>query len=309
MKYSFLICLIIIGSCQPAEYQGKPDDDWLQMYAQQSPRTDPADHTFLLDPLPHSLDSLCRLIKCQLIHPLEARQMDLSLEELTGDGDVPTVRDVLEHLFELDNDGIHLGRDIPDRLVVACYHHAMLLASILRHQGVPVRMRAGFSKIYEKEYGIRFGHVICEVWDHQSEKWILVDPDREIVNLPYRDFDFACEAWRNVKDNRTEDAIYTSSVSDGVKGIINLMILDAALIIKDEKLYWDLPELIVGANEINHIDELDDLTIQTLIDLAECCESPDIHINDIAEIYQQTESFKPSGLDYDSYFKLIMSRE
>lgn len=53
-----------------------------------------------------------------------------------------------------------------DRLFVAWCHHGLLLASILRHQGKSVRLRAGFARYYEEHVAVRFSHVVCEVWNN-----------------------------------------------------------------------------------------------------------------------------------------------
>jgi len=307
MKYFILIVSIIIGSCQSKGPQERPSDDWLTKYSRQSFRTDPGGYAALYNGLPQSLDSLCELIKCQLIHPLEARQMNLQIEGMSQDGITPTVKDILEKLISLDSAGLIYNRKTSDRLVVACYHHAMLLASILRSKGIPVRLRAGFSKYFEDKYKIRFGHIICEVWDKKSGKWILVDPDRKVVDLSYDDFDFAYEAWNNVSKKKKDPRIYTSSISDGIKGIVNLMILDASLIIRDEKLYWDLPVIVL--NEIKDIKDIDDDAVQILNRLAEYCDAPDVKINDILDIYSKTEYFKSAGITYDEYVEMIMRRE
>ena len=71
---------------------------------------------------------------------------------------------------------------------------------MLQYNEIPIRLRAGYSKYYEKQYGIRFGHIICEVCNEKLDKWILVDPDRKIVDLPENEFDFGCEAWINVNE-------------------------------------------------------------------------------------------------------------
>ena len=192
-------------------------------------------------------------------------------------------------------------------MVVACYHHAMLLTSILRHQGTPARMRAGFSRYYEKDYGIRFGHIICQVWDEKGGEWIMVDPDRDLVDMEPDDFDFPYQAWENVRNKEKDESIYTSSVSEGVKGIINLLVLDAALVLKDEKLYWDLPGIVL--QDIPSVRELDPEMISLLDELASCFEPPDSRMEELSDLYYGTGLFKASGMDYDTYFELIMERE
>ena len=85
------------------------------------------------------------------------------------------------------------------------------------------------------------------------------------------------------------------------------MILDAAFIVKDEKLHWDLPEIAV--REINDLKDLDDDTKVILNELADYCNNPDVNINELIDIYQTTEYFRSAGMEYESYVEMIMSRE
>jgi hypothetical protein len=296
-----LFCIIVL-SCQTNVQYEKPSDDWISKYSQQSYRTDPGIYAALYDDLPQSFDSLCDLIKCQLIHPLEAREMGLDLEEFSQDGNINNVEELLA---ELDSTGLSFNRKTRDRLVVACYHHGMLLTSILRHMGYPVRMRAGFSRFYEKEFKVRFGHIVCELWDEKSGRWVLIDPDRNVVDLRRNKFDFASEAWINVTKRGFDENKYTSSASRGMTGIVNLVVLDAALLTMDEKLYWQLPEVICDGETIIKDFSRDEILV--LDELANYCLAPDTYIHEIEEIYQGTDYFRASSIDYDSYVEMVMS--
>ena len=111
MRY-IAILLLIAGACQPEGQQEKPSDDWSSNYSQQSLRTDPGEYAALYNNLPESLDSLCELIKCQLVHPLEARQMNLAMEESMQDGSLLTVKDMLAKLMSRDSTGLNYHREI-----------------------------------------------------------------------------------------------------------------------------------------------------------------------------------------------------
>ena len=61
-------------SCtQPAD--SKPSAEILKKYSTYDSYTDPGEYAFLYKELPASPRQLCDLIKKQLIHPVEARQM------------------------------------------------------------------------------------------------------------------------------------------------------------------------------------------------------------------------------------------
>ena len=65
----------------------------------------------------------------------------------------------------------------------------------MRYHGIPVRIRSGFAKYIGRDKKLRMSHAICEVWSAKKENWILVDPDRQIVDLPRSQFEFASRAW------------------------------------------------------------------------------------------------------------------
>lgn len=90
---------------------------------------------------------------------------------------------MLSGLAERGEAGLTFTRSPRERLVVARWHHGLLLTSMLRHQGVPVRMRAGFARYIGQDSGLHVGHVICEVWDEERDRWGLVDPDRQMVDF------------------------------------------------------------------------------------------------------------------------------
>lgn len=50
---------------------------------------------------------------------------------------------MLRELLERDKNGLHSERPPNKRLIVACVHHSLLLASILRYRKFLVRLRAG----------------------------------------------------------------------------------------------------------------------------------------------------------------------
>ncbi|MFC2129619.1 transglutaminase-like domain-containing protein [Bacteroidota bacterium] len=303
MKYLLPIFCVILASCQLNQETEKPSEKWLTEYSEHTQRTDPGEYGSLYGDLPASLDSLCSIIKCQLLHPVEAREMGMVLEEVYIDGQTPTTQDLLEHCCLRDSFGFQDCREQEDRIVVACYHHAMLLASILRSKGIPVRMRAGFSRYYEKQFKIRFGHVICEVWDENANRWIIVDPDRQIVDMDKDGFDFACQAWENVRKNKIDLEIYTSSVGVGIKGIINLLALDASLLLREEKQYWNYANIVL--DDIGELADLDGDIIEILDELAHNCSHADQNMDKISEIYYQHTYLKPSGQDYDTYLQLV----
>ena len=134
---------------------------------------------------------------------------------------------------------------------------------------------------------------------------MLVDPDRNLVDLRKDGFDFAWMAWENVRKGKVDEAIYTSSVSNGIKGIVNLLILDASFLIQQEKLYWDAPEVVLM--DWRDADELPIQTCNALNSLAECCRNPDSRLENIRILLEENRSFHSAGIGYETYLEMMLN--
>ena len=80
LKLTILSWLLFIYGCSYGQQAGLPES--IKHYSYQTPRTNPGAFAYLYKNLPGSIDPICELIKCQLIHPLKARKMGLSVEEV-----------------------------------------------------------------------------------------------------------------------------------------------------------------------------------------------------------------------------------
>jgi hypothetical protein len=276
------------------------------MYSVQTHLTDPGNYACLYDNLPGTIDSLCLLIKKQLIHPLEALQMGYSLEQVIEEGAIENTEQILEALMRKDSSGLSFDRVADDRLLIACQHHAMLLSSILRHRNIPVRIRFGFARYYEKEAGVRFGHVICEVWDAGEERWMLVDPDRNLTDFSPGRFDFSREAWANLKKGKVDKEVYVSSIGGGLKGAVSMLLLDAAHISLKERMNWMYPA--IALNDINEFEDLGRSDKKALDDLAYLMEDPDRNFYIIDSLNRYHPGFQPSDFDYEDYCRMMEER-
>ncbi|HEV2473921.1 MAG TPA: transglutaminase-like domain-containing protein, partial [Chthonomonadales bacterium] len=59
------------------------------------------------------------------------------------------------------------------RLAGNCRDFATMLCAMLRHQGVPARVRYGFATYFEPDYFT--DHVVCEYWNEGKKRWVVVD--------------------------------------------------------------------------------------------------------------------------------------
>jgi hypothetical protein len=167
----------------------------LDFYRQYSSFTDPGEYAYLYDNLPDSLPELCDLIRSQFVHPYAylPRVRNQFPEERRNDESVkyPSIETILKGLVFYDSSGIMKKRKIEDRLILGCWHNAILLASILKYRGIPSRVRTGHVTYLRP--GFHLSHTICEVWNESDRRWMLVDPNTAMVDFSRDKFDFSNE--------------------------------------------------------------------------------------------------------------------
>jgi len=285
-----LIFIVIFMSCScEARTQGDaPPDSALNKYRQFSPYTDPGEFAYLYNQLPESLDELCILIKNQLIHPFDLGKYAevIPKNRAYEDQELPTVSLMLKELIKRNENGLVASRKPEEKLVVACVHHSMLLASILRYQGIPARIRAGYAKYIGGQKGIRVTHAICEVWDKEDSEWILVDPDRQRINFPRHEFEFAYETWNHLRNSNLGNKQYISRYNSVDQATVHVICLDLSYLISKEEPYWLDPPIVSQITK--GISDLSEEELQVLDKIAGYLKEPDDHLDELASIQEKT---------------------
>ena len=301
----FLCMVFTVQSCHQTT-PVKPSAEVLKHYRQFTGFTDPGEYSYLYKNLPESTEEVCNLIKKQLIHPFEARQMKDILPEgcLMEDEVLPVVSQMLEKLIERDSGGLTMDRKPENRLVVGCYHHSLLLVSILRSQGIPVRMRAGFARYFEEQANVRFGHVICEVWDTDKEQWIMVDPDRNFVNVSSNQFKSSSHAWINFRNSQLPDVDYTSSIGEGAQAFLYILLLDQAFVLSDERNYWHSPAFLF--TDDFSVDNLTADQLQVIDQIAELMQKPEYHLDKLRKLYDSHSFLHAYKRSLDTYYDELL---
>ena len=178
----FMISILTITGCNSQQNVKLTkniqfNDSVLDFYKQYSSFTDPGEYAYLYKNLPDSLPELCSLIKSQFIHPyaeLPQYRDQIPKERWNESVKYPTVKSILKGLLSYDSRGLVKDRKPEDRLVLGCRENAILLASILKYRGIPARVRYGHATYLIP--GFHTSHVICEVWNENEKRWMLVDP-------------------------------------------------------------------------------------------------------------------------------------
>src|SRR3990172_968109 len=119
----------------------------LTYYTNHSPFTHPGENARLYENLPDDIPDLITVVQGLLIHKLVSDFYQVQFSPIQrAEQHLVTIQQRLTRLVELDSAPITHARTPQERQVGVCRDFALFLVSLLRHKGVPARMRVGFAK-------------------------------------------------------------------------------------------------------------------------------------------------------------------
>jgi excinuclease ABC subunit A len=199
----------------------------LNYYTPQSPITDPGPYAHLYDNLPDGVHALVKLIQGQMMHRNAAEHYGVTVtSESRNEMFLRTMQQRLERIAELSSEPLTVAREPRERQVGKCRDFAVFLVSLLRHKGIPARMRVGFAEYLYPDQPFKADHWITEYWDASEGRWLLVDPDvggLEGNPLPLppgcdlfdlrrdKDFFVAGSAWRLARTGKLSSTLFRYS--------------------------------------------------------------------------------------------------
>ena len=182
-----------------------------EFYISQSTITDPGSYRYLFNNLPHDLTSLHQIVQNIYIHVWKVRKYNTEwLEGRTHEYESRSVAKSLSLVMRHDTRLLTEARPKSDKLIVDCRHFAVLLVSMLRHQGIPARARCGFATYLEKSH--YQDHWVAEYWN--GERWILEDSDVLKHDISRDEFITGGKAWQMIRSNEISDLKFGFSPHD-----------------------------------------------------------------------------------------------
>ena len=290
MKNQFTVLFFIpalLLSVNTASAQQDTQKSILTFYCQQTEYTDPGEFAYLFENLPESIDELCDLIKCQLVHPADLPYYSgiFPSDRQWEDEQYPGVKEILAGLLEYDSRGLVADRKPVDRLLISCRYHSILLASILRYRNIPVRLRWGFAPYIAPGSGYSIHHAICEVWNEQEQRWMFVDPDRNMVDFHREKFELGGDIWLKYQQGEIDPRKYGGGGIWGEEQILDMFIHDLPSVLGYEATYWEYPSLMEnGELDINNL-EPEQIEILNIVAIQ--LQNPDENFNELKSVYQQ----------------------
>jgi len=278
------------------------DNSILDFYRQYSSFTDPGEYKYLYENLPDSLPELCSLIRSQFINygwELDMYREQIPKERWNESLKYPTVKSALAGLLSYDSSGLVKDRKPEDRLVLICRDNAILLASILKYRGIPARVRYGFDPYLIP--GFHSNHVICEVWNKNEDRWMLVDPSADRVDFNREDFDFSNDVWLKMQRKEIDPKLYGMvGQYTGLSIITAALCHDLASILGAEHPHFQYAPILEDAFKNDNQLTLTAKQIETLNRISELMTSLNSKsLSELKDIYnnnsqiQITKSFVP----------------
>lgn len=245
----------------------------LDRWRRHSPMSDPGSQASLIDALPHDIGALCRAIQGVLLHADWCTTYGLDAAHFGPDARTTLpLEQRLQRIVGSDPRPLDAPRAYPKRSPGTCRDYALILCGMLRHRGVPARVRCGFAAYFDA--GPWEDHWICEYRLAGDDRWRRADAQLDdvqrqklgiafdITDLPGDMYVTAGEAWQRCRSSR-DDA--TRCGHGTVKGLwfmrVNV-VRDHYALNNAETSPWDTwrqangPHLLVSESDQRVTDEI-----------------------------------------------------
>jgi hypothetical protein len=225
-------------------------NDVLTYYAQSGPMTDPGPYARLFDGLPTDLPALVKTLQGVMVHIFWAGSYGLELtDERKAEVNLRYVDKQLARILELDDRPLTEARPHERKLVGNCRDFSVMLTTILRHQGIPARARCGFGTYFLPNH--YEDHWVCEYWNEQQSRWVLVDAQldammQEVLKLDFDPLDtprdrfiVGGDAWQLCRSGKANPDDFGIFEWHGIEFVRGDLLRDFLAFSKVEILPWD----------------------------------------------------------------------
>jgi hypothetical protein len=245
-------------------------------YKDVSEFTDSSTHSLKIEELPDDIEQLCKFVQNILIHSYWIDKYDCQIEESVKFTEMQTryAKEILDLAVLKSQKPLGEKREAKDRIVSICRDFSLILCSILRTKGIPSRTRCGFATYLTPDHFE--DHWICEYWNDDEARWVMVDAQLDHVHLktlnidfdpcdvPSSKFIYAGEAWSLCRLGNVPPEKFGIFNLTGLPFIKGNLIRDLYSLNKFELLGWDTGwgilkdyiSPIENAEEMNLLDQL-----------------------------------------------------
>jgi hypothetical protein len=213
--------------------------------------TNPGEHADLFMNLPRTISAICDVVQGLVIHYRTGALYKVKLPvKRLEEARTRQIARILTRIRALDDQPLTIPRSPRRRFIGCCRDFATLLCAILRSQGVPARVRCGFSTYFDPAFC--FDHWITEYWNTDEQRWIRVDAEMDAVKrthnrltfdpcaVPEGQFLIAGQVWQACRTGALDSARFGyEPTMSGMWVIRNYLLYDLACLNKMELTPWD----------------------------------------------------------------------
>ena len=284
------------------------DKKIINHYLKFSTFTNPGYYKKFLQSLPNDVKELGYMISHQIIHRVTLKEGNTKANKDMRYGDMnkypwyrlrceddvlPTAVSMVAELLRLDDRGFLADRKVEDKIVVTCRFVAILLASILKSQGIPCRVRSGFAPYFFKG---SHDHWINQYWHKKKQKWITFDGDGffdstigfDQYDIPKKKFDWAADTWLGIRKGKLKASNFIHA--SGFKGLLPALwavFYDFHSLMNNEILYNQMPRYVYFK-----FDKLTEKDFEEIDALAELMLEPDKNFDKLIKIWNTKKKFR-----------------
>ena len=241
-------------------------DSKLAYFSQQGRMSDPETYASLYENLPTAIPDLVKLVQGVTIHVFWTERYGFKApSERMNELQLRSMDRRLERTMDLDPRPLVEARPLDKKLLGNCRDHSLLLASLLRHQGIPARARCGFGAYFMPDHFE--DHWVTEYWNEEASRWVMVDAqldelqrdvlkiDFDTLDVPRDQFIVGGKAWQMCRSGKQDPKTFGIFDMHGLGFVRGNLVRDVAALNKMELLPWDCWGVILAES----LDDPDDL--------------------------------------------------
>lgn len=204
----------------------------------------------LVDCLPKDIEGLTKSIQGLMIHIFWLDRYGVKMPDARkAEVQIRPAAQKLERILKLDASSLESPRLPENRLVSNCRDFSVMLATVLRHQGIPARARCGFATYFQPEHFE--DHWVCEYWNAKDGCWVMIDGqlddihvkclniDFDPLDVPHDRFIVAGKAWKMCRKGHADPHAFGIFDLNGLSFVRGNFVRDIASLNKVELLPWD----------------------------------------------------------------------
>lgn len=259
--------------------------------------------------LPDDIRKIGRLVRWSMIHRTtldwknKGTNSDLKFGDVTKipwyrqpeDDNLVTATSIIAELFRRDVRGFTAKRNVEDKVILTCRYIAILMASILKAKGIPIRVRSGFAGYWPWTKVIS-DHWINQYWNKEKNRWVTIDVDGSFHNvgfdmydIPDGKFDYSANAWLNVRQGKVNgEHFWNASDFSGLIVIAWELFYDFHCLMNNEISYLHHPKIVM----LDEFKKLSDSKLKEIDHLAKLLQKPDENFNELQKIWQTNKEFR-----------------